>query len=128
MLMKADSKELVILCVNNTLFIGYIIYNSKLESFQYVIEKRDWFELEFPHYVTPKGLVKCPFNFLTIQRSSVNYYTIDIPYQFREEFQKFEDQLKEKFNEVAKSINQENEKIDNIKNSGKVIPLRRKDA
>jgi len=124
MLLKADSKVLVILSINKQLIIGYILYQSGMESAQFVIEKRDWFDLEMPYYLTNQGPIKLPFSYITVQRSQIEYYTFEIPPQIEEFFSKIEYLIEKKINKIKKS------KIDNKKETKnknlKIIPFKKK--
>lgn len=65
------------------LFIGLVCFNPVYESLKFVLEKKDFFEVEWPALVSfeEKGLIPILLGLphFTIQRSQVIWYTLQIP-------------------------------------------------
>lgn len=65
------------------LFIGLVCFNPVYESLKFVLEKKDFFEVEWPALVSleEKGLIPIllGFPYFTVQRVQVIWYTLQIP-------------------------------------------------
>ncbi len=65
------------------LFIGLVCFNPVYESLKFVLEKREFFEVEWPALVSfeEKGLIPILLGlpYFTVQRIQVIWYTLHIP-------------------------------------------------
>lgn len=65
------------------LFIGLVCFNPVYESLKFVLEKKEFFEVEWPALVSfeEKGLIPILLGlpYFTVQRIQVIWYTLQIP-------------------------------------------------
>ena len=83
MLLKATRKEPVLLQTATGLMLGLVCYNHGMESLAFVLEKREFFDLEWPAVVAidANGWHPIPLmiEHIVVQRANVVWYTTNIP-------------------------------------------------
>lgn len=75
------------------LFIGLVCFNPLYETLKFVLEKKDFFEVEWPALVSfeEKGLIPILLGlpYFTIQRAQIIWYTLQIPEPLLNHYQTF---------------------------------------
>ncbi len=94
------AKNPVLLQLPTGLYLGLVCYNPLYENLKFVLEKRDFFEMEWPALMVSqeKGffpmLLGLPY--ITIQRCQILWYTTHIPSDILKQYQAFIPFLSEK--------------------------------
>ncbi len=87
------AKKPVLLQTQTGLYIGLVCFNPVYETLKFVLEKREFFEVEWPALVTieEKGLmpILLGLSYFTIQRSQIIWYTLQIPENLLKQYQAF---------------------------------------
>lgn len=87
------AKKPVLLQTQIGLYIGLVCFNPIYETLKFVLEKREFFEVEWPALVTieEKGLIPILLGlpYFTIQRSQIIWYTLQIPENLLKQYQAF---------------------------------------
>jgi hypothetical protein len=87
------AKNPVLIQLPTGLHLGLVCYNPLYENLKFVLEKRDFFEMEWPSIMISqeKGLypVLMGLPFITIQRSQILWYTTHIPAEILNQYQAF---------------------------------------
>ncbi len=87
------AKNPVLIQLPTGLYLGLVCYNPLYENLKFVLEKRDFFEMEWPSLMVSqeKGLypVLIGLPFITIQRSQILWYTTHIPAEILNQYQVF---------------------------------------
>lgn len=77
------AREIVLFQTTVGLFIGIVCFNPVYETIKFVLEKKEFFEVEWPALVNIKenGLVPILLGipYITLQRNHVVWYTLEIP-------------------------------------------------
>ncbi|HIE32822.1 MAG TPA: hypothetical protein EYP81_02065 [Thermodesulfobacteriaceae bacterium] len=83
MLEKATRKEPVLIQTSAGLFLGLVCFHHGFESLNFVLEKREFFDFEWPALVTADagGLrpVFLGLDHIVIQRQNVVWYSTSVP-------------------------------------------------
>ncbi len=83
MLLKATRKEPVLMQTATGLILGLVCYNHGMESLTFVLEKREFFDLEWPAIIAidANGWHPIPLmiEHIVVQRANVVWYTTSIP-------------------------------------------------
>ncbi len=83
MLLKATRKEPVLLQTATGLMLGLVCYNHGMESLTFVLEKREFFDLEWPAVVAidARGWHPIPLmiEHVVVQRANIVWYTTKVP-------------------------------------------------
>ncbi|RUM88445.1 MAG: hypothetical protein DSZ24_03710 [Thermodesulfatator sp.] len=83
MLEKATRKELVLLQTTAGLYLGLVCFHHGFESLNFVLEKREFFDFEWPAFVAADsgGLrpVLLGLEHIVVQRQNVVWYTTEVP-------------------------------------------------
>ncbi len=83
MLEKATRKEPVLLQTTAGLFLGLVCFHHGFESLNFVLEKREFFDFEWPALVTVDagGLkpILLGLEHIVVQRQNVIWYSTSIP-------------------------------------------------
>ncbi len=91
MLLKATRKEPVLLQTTTGLMLGLVCYNHGLESLTFVLEKREFFDLEWPAVVAidASGWQAIPLmmEHVVVQRANVVWYTTKVPPNLLRQYQ-----------------------------------------
>ncbi|WP_022854532.1 hypothetical protein [Thermodesulfobacterium thermophilum] len=76
-------KQPVLFQLQTGLFLGIVCYNPLFESIQFVLEKKDFFEVEWPALVNFDKTGLYPYLIgiptITLQRIHIVWYTLEIP-------------------------------------------------
>lgn len=87
------AKNPVLFQLSTGLYLGLVCYNPFYESLQFVLEKRDFFEVEWPALMITqeKGLfpVLLGLPYITVQRSQLLWYTTHIPAELLKTYQAY---------------------------------------
>ncbi len=87
------AKHPVLIQLSSGLYLGLVFYNPQFESLKFVLEKREFFEIEWPALVISqeRGLmpILLGFPFFTIQRSQIIWYTTHIPKELISQYQAY---------------------------------------
>ena len=87
------AKKPVLLQTQTGLYIGLVCFNPVYETLKFVLEKREFFEEEWPALVSfeEKGLIPILLGlpYFTIQRSQIIWYTSQIPESLLKHYQAF---------------------------------------
>lgn len=87
------AKNPVLIQLPTGLYLGLVCYNPLYENLKFVLEKRDFFEMEWPALMISQekslfpALLGLPF--ITIQRSQILWYTTHIPAELLNQYQSF---------------------------------------
>ena len=83
MLPKATRKEPVLMQTPTGLLMGLVCYHHGMETLSFVLEKREFFDLEWPALVAidAQGWHPIPLliEHVVVQRSNIIWYTTNIP-------------------------------------------------
>ena len=83
MLLKATRKEPVLMQTATGLILGLVCYHHGMESLTFVLEKREFFDLEWPAIIAidAHGWHPIPLmiEHVVVQRANVVWYTTNIP-------------------------------------------------
>jgi len=83
MLEKATRKEPVLIQTSAGLFLGLVCFHHGFESLSFVLEKREFFDFEWPALVTADagGLrpIFLGLDHIVVQRQNVIWYSTSIP-------------------------------------------------
>lgn len=87
------AKNPVLIQLNSGLYLGLVCYNPLYENLKFVLEKRDFFEMEWPALIISqeKGLfpVFLGLSYITIQRSQILWYSTHIPGELLKQYQNY---------------------------------------
>lgn len=87
------AKKPVLLQTQTGLYLGLVCFNPVYETLKFVLEKREFFEVEWPALVSidEKGLVPILLGlpYFTIQRTQIIWYTLQIPEGLLKTYQTF---------------------------------------
>jgi hypothetical protein len=87
------AKKPVLFQTQTGLFIGMVCFNPVYETLKFVLEKREFFEVEWPALVSSdqKGLtpILLGLPYFTVQRSQIIWYTLQIPEMLLTQYQSF---------------------------------------
>lgn len=87
------AKKPVLFQLPTGLYLGIVCYNPLYENLQFVLEKREFFEVEWPALMVSKekGLfpVLIGLPHITVQRSQVLWYSTHIPSEILQQYQAF---------------------------------------
>lgn len=87
------AKNPVLIQLPTGLYLGLVCYNPLYENLQFVLEKRDFFEMEWPALMISqeRGLfpVLLGLPHITIQRAQILWYTTYIPAELLQQYQSF---------------------------------------
>ncbi|RKX60412.1 MAG: hypothetical protein DRP29_02705 [Thermodesulfobacteriota bacterium] len=76
-------KKPVLFQTQSGLFLGLVCFNPVFESLKFVLEKKEFFDVEWPALVSieQRGLIPLllGFSYITVQRSQIIWYTLQIP-------------------------------------------------
>ncbi len=90
MLEKATRKEPVLIQTTAGLFLGLVCFHHGFESLNFVLEKREFFDFEWPALVTADagGLrpVLLGLEHIVVQRQNVIWYTTTVPENLLEQY------------------------------------------
>jgi len=93
------AKQPVLIQLSSGLYLGLVCYNPQFENLKFVLEKREFFEMEWPALVVPqeKGLLPYLIGipYFTIQRTQIIWYTTHIPAELLNYYHSFVPILKE---------------------------------
>lgn len=85
------AKNPVLLQLPTGLYLGLVCYNALYENLKFVLEKRDFFEMEWPALIISqeKGLfpVLLGLPYISIQRPQILWYTTYIPAELLKTYQ-----------------------------------------
>ena len=91
MLHKATRKEPVLMQTATGLMLGLVCYHHGMESLAFVLEKREFFDVEWPALVAldTSGWHPIPLmiEHIVIQRANVVWYTTNIPEILLQQYQ-----------------------------------------
>ncbi len=120
------AKKPVLFQTQTGLFIGLVCFNPVYETLKFVLEKREFFEVEWPALVSfeERGLVPIlmGFPYFTVQRSQIVWYTLQIPENLLKHYQSFIPHI---FNNIPlyKAGSQDKTYKDTSKTDKKIIPF-----
>ncbi|WP_156955564.1 hypothetical protein [Thermodesulfobacterium hydrogeniphilum] len=87
------AKKPVLFQTHTGLFIGLVCFNPLYETLKFVLEKREFFEVEWPALVSfeEKGLIPILLGlpYFTVQRLQIIWYTLQIPENLLKHYQSF---------------------------------------
>ena len=87
------AKKPVLFQTQTGLYLGLVYFNPIYETLKFVLEKREFFEVEWPALVSieEKGLVPILLGlpYFTIQRTQIIWYTLQIPENLLKYYQAF---------------------------------------
>lgn len=87
------AKKPVLFQISTGLYLGLVCYNPLYENLQFVLEKREFFEVEWPALMISqeKGLfpVLIGLPHITVQRSQILWYSTHIPSEILKQYQTF---------------------------------------
>lgn len=87
------AKKPVLFQTQTGLYLGLVCFNPVYETLKFVLEKREFFEVEWPALVSveEKGLIPILLGlpYFTIQRSQIIWYTLQIPEGLLKYYQTF---------------------------------------
>lgn len=87
------AKKPVLFQTHTGLYLGLVCFNPVYETLKFVLEKREFFEVEWPALVSveEKGLIPILLGlpYFTIQRSQIIWYTLQIPEGLLKYYQTF---------------------------------------
>jgi hypothetical protein len=87
------AKKPVLFQTQTGLYLGLVCFNPVYETLKFVLEKREFFEVEWPALVSveEKGLVPILLGlpYFTIQRTQIIWYTLQIPENLLKYYQAF---------------------------------------
>jgi len=87
------AKNPVLLQLTTGLYLGLVCYNPFYENLKFVLEKRDFFEMEWPALMVSQEKSFFPvllgLPYITIQRSQILWYTTHIPAEILKQYQSF---------------------------------------
>ncbi|PMP68943.1 MAG: hypothetical protein C0190_00785 [Thermodesulfobacterium geofontis] len=87
------AKKPVLFQTQTGLYLGLVCFNPVYETLKFVLEKREFFEVEWPALVSAeeKGLIPILLGlpYFTIQRSQIIWYTLQIPEGLLKYYQTF---------------------------------------
>lgn len=108
------------------LFIGLVCFNPVYESLKFVLEKKEFFEVEWPALVSfeERGLIPVLLGlpYFTIQRSQIIWYTFQIPEPLLNQYQTY---IPHVFQTTPLNIPQEvpSKKMNKEKKTSKIVPF-----
>lgn len=77
------AKEIVLIQTTVGLMIGLVCFNPIYENIRFVLEKKEFFEIEWPALVNVRenGLVPIllGISYITIQRNQIIWYSLEVP-------------------------------------------------
>lgn len=83
----------VLLQLPTGLYLGLVCYNPLYENLKFVLEKRDFFEMEWPALIISqeKGFfpVLLGLPYITIQRQQILWYTTHVPAEILNQYQAY---------------------------------------
>ncbi|MCS7150261.1 MAG: hypothetical protein RMI63_02940 [Caldimicrobium sp.] len=124
------SKNPVLLQLSTGLYLGLVCYNPIYENLQFVLEKRDFFEVEWPALMISqeKGLfpVLLGLPHITVQRSQVLWYTTHVPVEIMKQYQAYLPFFGPEGIPKLETEPKPEEKVKKRRDSQKIIPLRPK--
>ncbi|MFN3921417.1 MAG: hypothetical protein ACK4K4_03350 [Caldimicrobium sp.] len=86
-------KNPVLIQLQTGLYLGLVCYNPLYENLKFVLEKREFFEMEWPAIMISqeKGFfpVLLGLPYITIQRSQILWYTTHIPAEILTQYQAY---------------------------------------
>ncbi len=113
-------KQPVLFQLPTGLFLGLVCFNPVFETLKFVLEKKDFFDVEWPALVASeqKGLfpVLLGIPYFTVQRSQILWYTLEIPENLLNTYKAFIPQS------FSGGVLQEQSKKEQ-KGSGKIVPF-----
>jgi len=87
------AKKPVLFQLQTGLYLGLVCYNPLFETLQFVLEKKDFFEVEWPALIIhqEKGLfpVLLGLPHITIQRAQIIWYSTHVPQEILRAYQAF---------------------------------------
>lgn len=87
------AKQPVLMQLPSGLYLGLVCYNPQFENLKFVLEKREFFEMEWPALVITQEKGLFPFLLgiphFTVQRSQIIWYTTHIPAELLNYYQSF---------------------------------------
>ncbi|MFN3406934.1 MAG: hypothetical protein ACK40E_04310 [Caldimicrobium sp.] len=87
------AKNPVLLQLPTGIYLGLVCYNPLYENLKFVLEKRDFFEMEWPALIISqeKGFfpILLGLPYITIQRQQILWYTTHIPAEILNQYQAF---------------------------------------
>jgi hypothetical protein len=93
------ARQPVLMQLPSGLYLGLVCYNPQFENLKFVLEKREFFEMEWPALVITQEKGLLPFllgiPYFTVQRAQIIWYTTHIPAELLNYYQSFIPILKE---------------------------------
>ncbi len=87
------ARKPVLFQLQTGLYLGLVCYNPLYENLQFVLEKKDFFEVEWPALMISqeKGLfpVLIGLPHITVQRAQILWYSTHIPAEILKQYQAF---------------------------------------
>ena len=87
------AKKPVLFQLNTALYLGMVCFNPVYETLKFVLEKREFFEVEWPAIVTTteQGLtpILIGIPYFTVQRPQILWYTLQIPDALLQQYQSY---------------------------------------
>ncbi len=92
MLPKATRKEVVLFQTATGLMVGLVCYHHGMETLAFVLEKREFFDLEWPALVAidAQGWHPIPLmiEHIVVQRANIVWYTTNVPEMLLQEYRR----------------------------------------
>lgn len=77
------AKEIVLVQTTVGLIVGLVCFNPVYENIKFVLEKKEFFEIEWPALVNVRenGLVPIllGISYITLQRNQIVWYSLEVP-------------------------------------------------
>ncbi len=87
------AKHPTLIQLSTGLYLGLVCFNPYLENLKFVLEKKEFFEMEWPALIISqeKGLfpVLLGLPYITIQRAQILWYTSQVPSEILKHYQSF---------------------------------------
>jgi len=103
------------------LFLGLVCFNPVFETLKFVLEKKDFFDVEWPALVASeqKGLfpVLLGIPYFTVQRAQILWYTLEIPENLLNTYKAFVPHA------FSGGVLRKEELKKDLKSSGKIVPF-----
>jgi len=103
------------------LFLGLVCFNPVFETLKFVLEKKDFFDVEWPALVTSeqKGLfpILLGIPYFTVQRAQILWYTLEIPENLLKTYKAFVPHA------FSGGVLQEGLQKKETKSPGKIVPF-----
>lgn len=87
------AKNPVLIQLPTGLYLGLVCFNPLYENLRFVLEKKDFFEMEWPTLVVSQETGLFPMllglPYITIQRAQILWYTTHVPTELLKQYQAF---------------------------------------